>query len=295
MSRLLESIARRRRATASSRLGPRSQPVSGWAPAQPANGSAAAEELAPAPEPVPEPAPDPALEPAPLAEDAHGGDGWSTNVAQDAQNVDQPLESALIKPESEPEDDHADDWIEDEDEWLEPPPLSEPDEQTSETEPELEAEVEEEVLYETPPLPPRESPPARPRPSRTPRPVPPEQLGFAERGQMRRRARYLRRLREVQLRDLGGFVLELNRYGRDRPDLVAAKVRAAAGTDDELRALERAIDGHASLRELREAGIGGACMECGAVHGSGDRFCASCGAALDQDLDPDDGPDESPR
>ncbi len=34
------------------------------------------------------------------------------------------------------------------------------------------------------------------------------------------------------------------------------------------------------LRELREAGIGGACPECGAVYGSADRFCASCGEPL---------------
>ena len=101
---------------------------------------------------------------------------------------------------------------------------------------------------------------------------------------MRRRARYLRRLREIQLRDLGGFVLELNRFGRERPDLVAAKLRAAAGTDEELRALEIALDGRASLREVREAGIGGACAECGAVFGSADRFCASCGAPLRSEL-----------
>jgi hypothetical protein len=273
MSRLLESIARRRRTTASSRLGPRSQHVSGWAPAQPANGSAAAQDPAAAPEPVPVPehAPEPVPEPALLAGDAgDGGDGggWSTNVAQDAQNVDQPLEPAP-KREREPADKYEDDWIEGEDEWLEPPPLSEPDEPLPPPDPEpgAEAEAEEEELRE---------------------PLPAERLGFVERGQLRRRARYLRRLREVQLRDLGGFVLELSRYGRDRPDLVAAKVRAAAGTDDELRTLERAIDGHASLRELREAGIGGACMECGSVHGSADRFCASCGAALDQELDADE-------
>jgi uncharacterized OB-fold protein len=34
------------------------------------------------------------------------------------------------------------------------------------------------------------------------------------------------------------------------------------------------------VRELREPGIGGSCEHCGAVHGSEDRFCASCGARL---------------
>jgi hypothetical protein len=92
--------------------------------------------------------------------------------------------------------------------------------------------------------------------------------------------RYLRKLREVQLRDLGGFLLELHRYNRERPDLVRAKVEYAANTDRELKGLEMALDGTPSLREMREAGIGGACAHCGAVHGSADRFCSSCGERL---------------
>jgi hypothetical protein len=102
-----------------------------------------------------------------------------------------------------------------------------------------------------------------------------------ERGRMRRRARYLRALREIQLRDIGGFALELHRYGQQRPDLLAAKIAGAAMTDSELRALEQALDEGSSMRELREAGIGGACDNCGAVHGSTDRYCATCGEALD--------------
>jgi hypothetical protein len=97
---------------------------------------------------------------------------------------------------------------------------------------------------------------------------------------MRRRARYLRALREVQLRDLGGFMLELHRFARERQDLVEAKVLLAARTDTELRALEQAVREHRPLRELREAGIGGACPDCGAVHGSADRFCATCGVRV---------------
>ncbi len=117
--------------------------------------------------------------------------------------------------------------------------------------------------------------------------------GLRERGRIRRRARYLRRLREVQLRDVGGFVLELDRFGRERPDLVQAKIDNAARTDAELRALERALREHLPLRELREPGIGGACPECGAVHGSEDRFCASCGEPLrDDDSPADDDPFE---
>jgi hypothetical protein len=103
----------------------------------------------------------------------------------------------------------------------------------------------------------------------------------AERGRMRRRVRYLRALREIQLRDIGGLALELHRFGRRRPELLEAKIAGAAITDTELRTLERVLDEGSSIRELREAGIGGACDNCGAVHGSTDRFCSTCGSSLD--------------
>src|SRR5437870_1747070 len=54
-------------------------------------------------------------------------------------------------------------------------------------------------------------------------PAPPAPT-FLQRGRIRRRARYLRRLREVQLRDLGGFLVELHRFGRERPELVRSKL-----------------------------------------------------------------------
>ncbi len=110
---------------------------------------------------------------------------------------------------------------------------------------------------------------------------------FLARGRIRRRARYLRRLREVQLRDIGGFVVELHRFGRRRPDLVEAKLAGAVATDRELRALERALGEPVPVRELRAAGIGGACARCGAVYGSGDRFCAWCGTSVGHGADPD--------
>jgi hypothetical protein len=104
---------------------------------------------------------------------------------------------------------------------------------------------------------------------------------------MRRRARYLRALREVQLRDIGGFMVELRRFGRERPDLVERKVAWAANTDRELRALDQVLNGSTPLGELRQPGIGGACAECGAVHGSTDRFCSACGAPLLDGLEDD--------
>lgn len=95
--------------------------------------------------------------------------------------------------------------------------------------------------------------------------------------QLRRRARYLRSLRELQLRDIGGFMVELERFDRQRPDLVRQKVAAAAQTDRELRALEHALQESRGVGEIRQPGIGGACPACGTVHGSSDRFCSWCG------------------
>ena len=104
--------------------------------------------------------------------------------------------------------------------------------------------------------------------------------GLRERGKLRRRVRYLRKLRELQLRDLGGFALEQRRLGRERPELTRAKLDEAAETDRELRALERTLAERRPLRELREPGIGGACTACGTVHGSSDRYCSWCGQKL---------------
>ena len=104
--------------------------------------------------------------------------------------------------------------------------------------------------------------------------------GFRARGRLRRRLRYLRRLRELQVRDLGGLVFDLRRFERKRDDLVAQKVDQIRACDDELRALETALDERRDLRDVREPGIGGTCPRCFAVFGSADKFCANCGAAL---------------
>jgi len=104
--------------------------------------------------------------------------------------------------------------------------------------------------------------------------------GFRARGRMRRRLRYLRKLRELQVRDLGGLVFDLRRFGRAREDLVTQKVDQIRACDDELRALETALDERRDLRDVREPGIGGTCPRCFAIYGSADRFCANCGAAL---------------
>jgi hypothetical protein len=108
----------------------------------------------------------------------------------------------------------------------------------------------------------------------------PRRPGFRARGRMRRRLRYLRKLRELQVRDLGGLVFDLRRFERKRDDLVAQKIDQIRACDDELHALEQALDERRELRDVREPGIGGTCPRCFAIYGSADKFCANCGAAF---------------
>jgi hypothetical protein len=100
--------------------------------------------------------------------------------------------------------------------------------------------------------------------------------GFRERGRLRRRLRYLRRARELGYRDLGGFMFDLKRFGREGGDLVKNKLDALAAIDKELRVLETALGERNEVAVLREPGIG-SCVRCGALHGSADSFCPHCG------------------
>lgn len=115
--------------------------------------------------------------------------------------------------------------------------------------------------------------PAGVDPGEPPRPT------FATRGRLRRRLRYLRRVRELGLRDIGGLVFDQHRFGQSRPELVQGKLAALTAVDAELRRLERALDDRRAITELREPGIA-ACPRCGALHGSDARFCPSCGVPL---------------
>ena len=100
------------------------------------------------------------------------------------------------------------------------------------------------------------------------------------RGRLRRRLRHLRRVREVLLRDLGGFVFEVHRVG-DGTDqgagVVAAKLARMAAVDAEIRELEQILEDSRRETILREPGIGGTCLNCGELFGSDARFCWSCG------------------
>ncbi len=102
---------------------------------------------------------------------------------------------------------------------------------------------------------------------------------FRERGRFRRRLRYLRRVRELGFRDLGGLVFDLHRFARTGDALVRAKLVALDAVDRELRALERVLQDERAFTDLREPGIA-ACARCGALHGSDARFCPSCGISV---------------
>lgn len=108
--------------------------------------------------------------------------------------------------------------------------------------------------------------------------------GAAQRGRARRRLRYLRQLRELQLRDLGGFVLDLYRFGEQRDPLVRDKLDRIIATDKETHALEALLGegrpGAERTLEIRAPGVGGACPGCGELHASDARFCARCGIDL---------------
>jgi hypothetical protein len=103
--------------------------------------------------------------------------------------------------------------------------------------------------------------------------------GFGARGRMRRRARFLRKARELAYRDLGGLVFNLHRFGQRNDTLVIAKLTTLGQIDAELRTLETALDERRPVTVLREAGIT-ACARCAAIHSSEDRFCPNCGLSL---------------
>ena len=87
------------------------------------------------------------------------------------------------------------------------------------------------------------------------------------RGRLRRRLRYLRRARELMLRDLGGLLYEIHRTGGGRVDqhatIVRAKVQRIAGLDAEAHAIEGALAAPRSETVVFEPGIGGTCAVCG--------------------------------
>jgi hypothetical protein len=126
---------------------------------------------------------------------------------------------------------------------------------------------------------PTEVQPAVPAGAEPADPSAPPQPSFRNRGRLRRRLRFLRRVRELGFRDLGGLVFDQHKFNHPNDELVRGKVAALAAVDGELRALEDALGEKRDITELREPGIT-ACPRCGTLHGSDARFCPSCGLAL---------------
>jgi hypothetical protein len=105
----------------------------------------------------------------------------------------------------------------------------------------------------------------------------------ARRGRLRRRLRYLRAVRELLLRDLGGFYHEAHRDERGvepHRRLLEAKANRLTTLDAEVRDLEARLEVPHPETLIREPGIGGSCPKCGELHASDARFCSRCGHAL---------------
>ena len=111
-----------------------------------------------------------------------------------------------------------------------------------------------------------------------------EQTGFGSRGRRRRRARFLRKARELAYRDLGGLVFNLHRFGQRNDSLVLAKLATLSRIDAELRALEDSLGERQPVTVLREDGIT-ACPRCAGIHSGEDRFCPSCGLSMSRRSD----------
>ena len=126
---------------------------------------------------------------------------------------------------------------------------------------------------------PTEVRPAAPAGAEPADPAAPPEPSFRNRGRLRRRLRFLRRVRELGFRDLGGLVFDQHRFSQANEELVRGKVNALAAVDGELRALEHALDDRRPITELREPGIS-VCPRCGGLHGSEARYCPSCGVAF---------------
>jgi hypothetical protein len=109
-------------------------------------------------------------------------------------------------------------------------------------------------------------------------------VGFGARGRLRRRARFLRKARELAYRDLGGLVYSLHRFGQRNDSLVLAKLATLTRIDAELRGLESSLSERHPVTVLREAGIT-ACPRCAAIHSGEDRFCPNCGLPMSRNVD----------
>src|SRR5919197_1489750 len=87
-----------------------------------------------------------------------------------------------------------------------------------------------------------------------------------------RREELAHELAELQW-DLGGLTYEMAIRDHFRLDVLIRRAARLQEVDAELGEVER-------LLHSEEAGAGGSCRSCGALHGRGAVFCWQCGAAL---------------
>jgi hypothetical protein len=113
----------------------------------------------------------------------------------------------------------------------------------------------------------------------------PEAVAVAPTGRharLRRRLRYLRRAREVFLRDLGGLVYEIHRTGGGdmaaHTGVIGTKVARLGELDAEAHAIEGALAAPREETVVFQPGVGGTCDFCGELYGSSARYCSHCGS-----------------
>ena len=108
------------------------------------------------------------------------------------------------------------------------------------------------------------------------------------RGRLRRRLRYLRRARELMLRDLGGLIFEIHRTGGGdmaaHAPVVEGKIERLRHLDRESIALEEALGAPRGETVVFQPGIGGTCLVCGELFSSSARFCSECGTSTEASL-----------
>jgi hypothetical protein len=92
-------------------------------------------------------------------------------------------------------------------------------------------------------------------------------------GHLRRERRNLLRLREQQIRDLGGLVLEMYRQDRFRQDLIYEQTAEIVAVEERLREVDELLLAVSN----RRGAAAPRCERCGTPLYPGARFCPSCG------------------
>jgi hypothetical protein len=92
---------------------------------------------------------------------------------------------------------------------------------------------------------------------------------------MRREFKALLERREIDIRDLGGLVLEMVRRDRFRAELVTERAEDILAVEDRIRELDVALNAPPSSRRPR-----GAQCRCGTALEVGARFCWRCGRTV---------------